>query len=80
MAKTFGMPMPGRPMSANTPPPPPGAPPTDEGGESYTVTPDELSELQTAGTVVTASGCTLTLDDQQEGSAPDDGGEDVLTQ
>ncbi len=79
MAKSFGMPMPGRTMSANTPP----APATEETGESYTVTPDELSELQTAGTVVTASGCTLTLA-QQESAAPpalpDDGGTDELTQ
>ncbi len=66
-------------MTANTPPPP-APPPEEEMGESYTVTPDELSELQSAGTVTLASGCTLTLDDQQQEAPPDTGGQEALTQ
>jgi hypothetical protein len=57
-------------MTANTPPPSAPPAPEEEMGESYTVTPDELAELQSAGTVVLASGCTLTLDQQEEDAPP----------
>ncbi len=66
MAKSFGMPMPGRPMTANTPPPPAPPPMEEEAGETYEITPDELAELNASGTVTCGDGKVITVTGETE--------------
>ncbi len=47
--------------------------PDDAGaGEQYDVTKEEVGELLSAGTVQTATGCTLNLTDGADTASPDD--------